>query len=259
MDWKLCILAILGSGAAGFINTLAGSGSVITLPLLMALGLPANIANGTNRLGILAQTSLAVVTLFKKGKLKLSREYLVILPTLPGAIAGAFIAVEIDETALRYSIGTMMLIMLIPTLLNAEKWLRKTTESQGAWKNPLFLLFFLAIGVYGGFIQAGMGVISLIVMVLWMKYDLVTANGIKNLMVFCFTVPVLAIFIWKGQVNWQIGALMVIGQGVGGWAAARFASDSPQAVIWIRRLLIVVIVVSVVEMFGLREWLFQYF
>ena len=99
MEWYL-VLALIGTGlAAGFINTTAGGGSMLTLPLLMFLGLPANVANGTNRIAILLQNVIGVSTFRQKKVLDFSTDYKLAIPAIVGSIIGAFFAVEVDEDA----------------------------------------------------------------------------------------------------------------------------------------------------------------
>ena len=115
-DWEIFLLIVCGF-IAGVINTLAGSGSLFTLPILLFLGLPANIANGTNRVGILLQTLVGAFTLYRGGKIKLSGDLKFIVPVTLGSVTGAMVAVGIDEGVLRNVIGWVMLLLLI----NLEK------------------------------------------------------------------------------------------------------------------------------------------
>jgi len=253
LEWYIYVLAILGGFAAGFINTLAGSGSLITLPILIFLGLPATVANGTNRLGVLLQSFVGTATLKQRGKLSLEGSQWLIIPSVIGAILGAVVAVDVSEQTMRYIIGAVMVVMLIPIVFNSDKWLRETSEPDQNHKNILSLAAFFVIGIYGGFLQGGVGILLLTSMVLISKLSINHANTFKNLIVFCFTIPAFIIFIMNDQVDWFLGVVLAIGQVFGAWIAARFATDHPAANSWIRRLLIVVIVVSVVELFELRQ------
>ena len=113
MEWYY-ILALVGTGlVAGFINTVAGGGSTLTLPLLMFLGLPANVANGTNRIAILLQNVVGVNTFRNKKVLNLTSDYKLAVPAILGSILGAYFAVEIDEETLRKVITGLMVVMLL--------------------------------------------------------------------------------------------------------------------------------------------------
>jgi uncharacterized membrane protein YfcA len=172
------ILAVIGVGLiAGFINTLAGSGSLLTLPLLMFLGLPANVANGTNRIAILLQNVVGVSS-FRQQKVLDFREGLKIgIPAVIGSLLGARIAVHLDDALMEKFIGGLLIGMFFLIILRPNRWL-KGREGQSpvkpAWQ---FLIFFL-IGIYGGFIQAGVGFFLLAGLVIGAGHELVRANAL---------------------------------------------------------------------------------
>ncbi len=251
LHWYSYILAVLAGVLAGIINTLAGSGSLITLPMLSFLGLPANVANGTNRIGVILQNAVGITTLGRGGKLNLKGSLWLVVPAVLGSILGAQIAVHLSKQAMNTAIGVVMVIMLVLVLLDPNRWLRTHSQvKEGRPSIPILAIFF-ALGVYGGFIQAGVGVFLLAAMVLGVGYNLVDANGIKLLIVLAFTLVAIVIFAANGQVNWGVGSLMAIGQGTGAWLAARFSIRNKDANVWVRRLLIVVIVASIAKYFGL--------
>ncbi len=255
MDDYIYILAILGGFLAGVINTLAGSGSLITLPILIFLGLPAYVANGTNRLGVVLQTIVSVFTLYKRGNLELKGSVWLIVPAILGAIPGAYIAVDLSDQVLKNIIGAVMIIMLIPLIMNADKWLRESSEEGGRHKRWHVVATFVLIGAYGGFLQAGVGIMLLSGMVLLAGFTIRRANGLKNLIVLCFSIPALGVFLINDQVNWELGLLLGSGQMLGGWVAARFAMENEATAVWVRRLLILMIILSAVELFNIRAML----
>ncbi len=250
-NWYVYLLAMLAGVLAGIINTLAGSGSLITLPMLIFLGLPANVANATNRIGVTLQTVVGVATYQRGGKLNLRGAAWLIGPAMLGSVAGALIARSLDADAMNTVIGVVMVLMLGVVLFNPERWLRAKSEVKPGRPGIGILILFFVLGVYGGFIQAGIGVLLLASMVLGLGYSLVDANGIKLVIVLAFTLVALAIFVAGGQVHWGLGVLMAVGQSVGAWLAARFAVRNKNANVWVRRLLIVVIIASILELFGL--------
>ncbi len=251
-------LAIAGGLAAGFINTLAGSGSLITLPILIFLGLPAPIANATNRVGIIVQTLVAVFTLSRQGNFRIGSSTPYVFPSVLGAIVGAFIALQIDEKALQTTIGVVLLIMLIPILLKPRQWLKERSDPNTGLSGLVAFVVFFAIGIYGGFLQAGVGIFLLIGLVLLVNYNLTDANAIKNFVVCCYTIPACLVFAWNDQIDWYLGGLMAIGQAIGAFLASYFALRYSRAQVWTRRLLIFVVLVSGAELLGFREWLFQW-
>lgn len=250
MEFALHIygLALLAGVFAGIINTLAGSGSLVTLPLLIFLGLPANVANGTNRVGILVQNIIGIRELKRGGYLPLAGSRWVIAVTTLGAIAGAFIAVDLDEAAMEVAIALVMVVMFFVILIKPQRWLREKAElAEGRPKIPILLMFF-AVGIYGGFIQAGVGVLLLAALVLGAGHTLITGNAVKLVITLVYTALILGIFIYAGQVNWSYGLLMAVGQGAGGFIGARFAIRVPGANVWVRRLLIVVVLASIIKL-----------
>jgi uncharacterized membrane protein YfcA len=164
-----------------------------------------------------------------------------------GAVLGAKLAIEVDEVWLNRAILGLMIFMLVVILVEPRKWLREGLPNSKAIRNPLYWLLFFGIGVYGGFIQAGVGIFLLAGLVLAGGYNLVHANAVKLVVVLVYSVLVLAIFQEGGQVNWGYGLLLAVGQMLGAWVAARFAADHPKARTWIRYLLIAVVIASIAK------------
>lgn len=242
MEYYHYPLVIAAGFAAGFINTLAGSGSLITLPLLIFIGLPANVANGTNRVGILLQNVMGAGSFRRRAVLDLRGALMLGVPAILGSVAGAQVAVNLDEALMQRAIGIVMIVMLVIILLRPERWLEgRLLELRGLPTLPQAGVFFL-IGAYGGFIQAGVGIFLLAGLVLSVGYDLVRANAVKVAIVLLFTISALVVFVRNGQVDWTVGLVLSIGNVLGAWLAARVAVEKGSA--WIRRLLILVIVVS---------------
>lgn len=253
MEWYLYPLAILAGIVAGVINTLAGSGSLVTLPMLVFLGLPSNVANATNRVGVVLQNIVGITTFQRSGRLNLSNSAWLVLATLPGAVAGAWLASNLGKAEMDRIIGVIMVVMLFVILLEPEKWLRQHSAVQEGRPSIWILLLFVGIGFYGAFIQASVGILILAAMVLGMNYSLAHANAIKLMIVLVVTAVALVIFINQGLIHWGFGLLMAVGQSIGAWGAARFATRAPNANVWTRRLLIAVVVVSIFQFFGLLD------
>jgi hypothetical protein len=233
--------------AAGFINTLAGSGSLLTLPLLILLGLPANVANGTNRVGVLLQGIVSVATFRRRGALPLAGTWKLIVPSVVGGIIGAQLAVDLDEQLLRQSIGVLLLVLLAVMVLNPERWI----ASRVAPREPRLLVevpLFFAIGVYGGFIQVSVGLFLLAGLVLGAGYNLIGANAMKNLLVLVFTAAALVVFVVNDQVEWMFGLLLGAGQAAGAWTAAHFAVKRGAS--FVRWFVVVITVGSAVALFA---------
>ncbi len=249
LEYYHYLIAILGSAIAGAINTLAGNGSAITLTILTELlGLPGNMANGTNRVGVLSQTVASTYAFHRKGKLDIfSSKYYIIL-TVIGAVLGVYVATRISNEAFIQVFRYLMIVMLIVVLVKPKRWLRETDT-----ENPPSMWFivpmFLALGFYGGFIQMGMGIFFLAIMVLGARHSLIDSNVIKSLIVAIYTAIVLAIFHYKGLVDWKIGGIMAIGQMAGGYLMANIAAKHPKANIWTHRVLVVVVIAAILRLF----------
>jgi uncharacterized membrane protein YfcA len=246
-DVVLYMLALVAGAIAGVVNTLAGSGSLVTLPMLMLLGLPATVANGTNRVGVVVQNIVGLATLHRRGALHIDGWVWFAIPVVAGAGLGATVAVDVDDRWLERAIGALMAVMLVVILVDPKKWLRTREESQVDRPTILLLLAFVGIGFYGGFIQAGVGILLLVGLVVGAGYDAVSANGVKLLLTLVFTVVALVVFAWNDHVSWGFGALMAVGQSVGAWAAARFAADRDDAGRWIRYLLFVIVAAAMLK------------
>jgi uncharacterized membrane protein YfcA len=255
LDYSIYLLAILAGIVAGIVNTLAGSGSLITLPMLVFLGLPSNVANATNRVGVIMQSIVGVATFQRSGKLNLSNSLWLIIASIPGAVAGAWAASTLGDAEMDMIIGIIMVIMLFVILFEPEKWLRQQSAVQEGRPSIWILLLFVAIGFYGGFIQASIGVLILASLVLGLNYSLAHANAIKLALVSIVTLAAMVVFINENLIAWGPGVLMAVGQSIGAWLAARFATTNKNAAIWTRRLLIAVVVIAIFQFFGILDGL----
>ncbi|NIS81107.1 MAG: TSUP family transporter [Anaerolineales bacterium] len=257
MEWYL-VLAAIGAGfVAGFINTLAGSGSLVTLPMLIFMGLPATVANGTNRVAILLQNLVAVESFRREGVLDWRGALVFGGPAVLGSVVGAQIAVNLDEAMMQRVIGVLMLVMLLVIVLRPRRWLHGVLERFEGRPSALQLLIFFGIGLYGGFIQAGVGIFLLAGLVLGAGYNLVRANAVKVGIVFFFTISALVVFVRNDQVNWLMGGIVAIGNMLGAYLATKVAVE--RGVVWVHRLLIVVVVVSALNLLGIFDLIGRFF
>ncbi len=253
MEWYL-YPAVIGIGLlAGFINTLAGSGSLLTLPFLMFLGLPANVANGTNRIAILLQNVVSVGGFRQKKVLSFREGLLFALPAVAGAMVGARIAVHLNEEVMRKTIGVLLVIMFFLIIYKPNRWLRgKEIELTRRRKLFLVILFFF-IGIYGGFIQAGVGFFLLAGLVIGAGADLVKANALKVFIILLYTPLALAFFMYYHQVNYVLGLVLAVGNMTGAWLGTRVAvSWGPR---FVRVILLLALFISAAKLTGLTDWL----
>lgn len=251
LEWFHYLIAIAGGFMAGIINTLAGSGSAITLTILTeVLGLPGNMANGTNRVGVLTAGIAGTHAFYSNGKLDIKKSSRYTIPTFIGAIAGILVAIWVSNEQFKTVFQYLMILMLFVILIKPKRWLQ---ETQDETTTPLWIVvpIFLAIGFYGGFIQMGMGVFYLASMVLIAKYNIIDGNAVKAFVVAAYTILAVAIFHYKGLIDWYLGGILAIGQTLGGWLTANYASQYKEAGIWAYRLLVLVVIWAILKLFNI--------
>lgn len=253
MEWYIYPLVVGAGFLAGFINTLAGSGSLITLPMLIFAGLPANIANGTNRVAVLLQCAVAVGKFKKEKMLDIRRVAYLTIPAVLGAVIGARIAVDLDEQLMRNVIGILMIVMLAVIIIRPRRWLEGKGDAIDGRPGWIQLIIFFGIGIYGGFIQAGVGIFLLTGLVLSAGYELVRANAFKNFIVLCFTAFALVVFIFNDQVDWVLGLVLAVGNMLGAWVAAHVAVKKGAP--FVRYILITVVIISAMMLLGLEDYI----
>lgn len=227
----LFVLAAMGFLAGG-INTIAGGGSNLTLPVLMLLGLPADVANGTNRVAVALQCVVGIRGFKQHDRLDVPAIMPILLPNLIGGVIGSLAAAVTPPTALKpLLLGTIILMSVIilvrPNFIAPPEGtpVIAVSESRGAWWT------LLLAGVYGGFVQAGVGFILLAALAGGLRYDLVRANALKMVCSLGFTLIALVVFIYFDQVRWMPGLILAAGTMVGAWLSVKFAVRAKQSTI----------------------------
>lgn len=241
-------LALFGTGlAAGVLNVLAGGGSFLTLPLLLELGLPEVPANATNRVGIAAQNVGAVWSFRSRGVSNWRWALANAGPALVGAALGAWIATRIDGATFRRVLAFLMIAVTLWTLWNpgAERAASNAGRDPGSRFRLVLLPAFFAVGVYGGFVQAGVGFFVLAITTA-AGFDLVRGNAIKVFVILGFTVVSLSWFAWHGHVWWGAGAALAAGTVVGGQLGVRFAIAKGHR--WLRGVVTVAVIALAVRL-----------
>jgi len=239
---------ILAGLFAGFINTLAGSGSLITLPLLMFLGLSPHQANATNRVAIFFQNLVAVRNFRQQKMLHTRQELYLVIPALIGSAVGASLAIQVNEEVLNTFIGILLFVMFFLILFKPDRWVKQQAGLVSGKGKVLRIIIFFFIGVYGGFIQAGVGFFLLAGLVLGVGYDLIKANAVKVLIVFTYTALALGIFIWSGQVNYLYGLVLAVGNASGAYVASKYARQI--GVKYIRFILLAAVFIAGLKVLG---------
>ncbi len=240
-------LLVGGGLVAGIVNTLAGGGSLLTVPLLVLVGLPGNVANGTNRIGILLQCLVGVWRFRAHGLFELRSVTPVLVPVVIGAALGALAVTRIADDSFERIFGALMLLLLVPTLRPLASQ-RASPPPGNGWKPATTALVFFAVGLYGGAFQAGLG-IPLLFALTHAGHDLVRANAVKLAVIAAVTLTAVPVFLWEGRIVWLPAALLALGYSLGGALGARFAVRGGERVI--RPILALAVVALAIRMFGL--------
>lgn len=220
-EWYHYALLIGVGFTVGFINTVAGGGSLLSLPTLIFLGLPPSVANGTNRVAIIFQTASATAGFRSKGVSTFPFNIYLGISALLGAIIGARIAVDVDGQTFNRVLAIIMvaviLIILFKPKIRAEEFAERLTGKY-LWIGIIAFFFF---GIYGGFINAGLGFIIILFLHYVNRMTLVRANATKVVVVFIYMLSALAVFVLNDKVDWFVGFILAIGNTTGAWVSSR--------------------------------------
>ncbi|WP_424961294.1 sulfite exporter TauE/SafE family protein [Ekhidna sp.] len=225
---------------AGFLNVAAGGGSLLTLPMMIFMGLPPNVANATNRVAILWQNVFAIRKFRKSGLVNGKYSFYLGLAAVPGAVLGALLAVDIKGELFAKLLSIVMIMVGITILRGKSGLAIKTVQSGSGSTNWLALLSFFLIGIYGGFIHAGVGFIIILVLELLGHQSMASINSIKVMVAFIYTLSVVLVFAIGDVIHWGYGLTLAIGTSVGGYLGSYFSIKKEDK--WIKRLLFVTIV-----------------
>lgn len=237
------VLLVVGGVIAGFVNTVAGGGSAITLPVLVELLNDPLLANGTNRVAVLLQNSAGLAG-FQRGRVvPWSAIKRLAVPVLVGALAGSWVATGVDAGTMEVVFAVVIVGVAMSVLVSPKRWegggevrLGRVTE----------ILAFIAIGFYGGFVQAGVGFLLLGGLVLGGGLNLVSGNAAKVALILTFTLVALPVFLAAGQVSLLAGGILAIGNMSGAWVASNLAVSTDGG--WIRWVLVIAALGAAVRM-----------
>ncbi|WP_341582176.1 sulfite exporter TauE/SafE family protein [Marinobacter metalliresistant] len=240
----LALLAI--GGLAGFINVLSAGGSMLTLPLLMFLGLPPQVANGTNRVAITLQSITAVGGFHRMGHGNLMVSLHLAVPAVLGSLLGAWVATWVADAVFEFVLVVAMIGASVFMLLPQPKLdTRPLTPDR---LGPVIYLAMFLIGVYGGFIQVGVGALFLVVLYRMLRIDLRQVNVFKVSIILLYTLPALVIFAISDQVRWGMGLTLALGNITGAFIAVRvnLSEKGAQWVKWITLVMVAAILVRLI-------------
>ena len=218
----MLVLLFAASVIAGIFNISAAGGSFLMLPLLIFYGLPPTVANGTNRISLLFQNWLGVYSFKKRDVWDLKTNVKLVIPAILGSILGAYYSSIMPDNQFKKIISVLMIIFVFVSLFSG----RNTKKISFRIKSyPIVFLIFLLIGFYGGFIQAGVGLLLIAGIKLATGYDLVKTNAVKTFIIASYTIVAIIIFALKGKIDWHVAAVVATGQGIGGYLGAKLAVE----------------------------------
>jgi hypothetical protein len=236
------LLLLLGAGFfAGVLNTIAGGGSLVTLPVLIFVGLPATVANATNRIALFVGGIGATHSFAKRGLIPAPWFKLALPPALLGVVIGTWGATRVGDVAFERVIAIVLLgaaglIMWQPVPKEVEGDVPGPPAGAKRW---MLGLAFFVLGVYSGFIQAGVGFLFTAVFAS-QGVDLIRANGVKAPLILMFTGLSMVLFAFTGLLSWAAGLSLASGQFFGSKFGVRLQILKGQR--WVRTVLIVTIV-----------------
>lgn len=242
--WQLPLLFAVGL-VAGILNVLAGGGSLLTLPLLIFMGLPSAVANGTNRIAIFCQNIFAIQGFRKRGVFPLQLALLCTPPALLGSWYGASLAISLNDQVFKRVLALIMIGVLIFTTVDPMKRFRREDVTFGLWRKTLIIISFFVVGIYGGFVQAGVGFIVITALLIH-GLDLVRINAVKVFVIFAYTFIALGVFMYHGQINYLLGFALAAGNSIGGMIGPKLAVDKGHD--WIKKVVSLTVLVFALKL-----------
>jgi len=246
MEWYNLILIFATGLFAGFINTIAGGGSLIALPMLIFLGLPSTVANATNRVAIFFQNIFGVAGFKSKGISSWPFSLYLGLIALVGAIIGARFAVDIRGELFNKILAVVMILVVFITIYKPKAKPQEGSGKENIWQNILSYGSFFLIGIYGGFIQAGVGFLIISSLTFINRFSLVKANATKVMVILIYTSAALVVFMLEGKIDWTAGLVLAAGNSLGAWFGSRWSVDKGDK--WIKRILVIMVITLAIKL-----------
>ena len=240
------ILLLAGGAVAGALNTLASSGSAITLPLLILLGIPPGIANGTNRLSVLLGSLSAVVSFQKTGSIPWKKTFRLSIPLALGSVLGAGTATLLTDDKIQFVINIAIVLALAVLIIGSRRFVSGSEASQEP-ESPYIAPALALVGFWTGFIVLDSATYMILALVMLGSMDVTKANPIKAVFLLIASILTIPIFFLQGQVSWIPGIFLAIGSSFGSWWAARLAIQ-PWIKRWVYLLLIVIVALELTIM-----------
>lgn len=240
------ILIIIACGiVAGFFNVAAAGGSLLTLPMLIFLGLPSVVANGTNRVALLIQNIVSVSAYAKQQVISWRYALQLGVAATIGAVIGAYIAVEVSDLFFNRLLAIMMVLAMV-LIVGVPVKDRQAIAYEDIRNKTWGMFIFFLLGIYGGVLHAGIGFLMVLIMVRMNGLSILMSNSIKVTVALIYTIPVLLIFIYKGAVDWEKALFLSIGNAIGAWLGATFSIKSGE--LWLKRILIIALLIMAIAL-----------
>ena len=245
MDIFTIAILILAGFFTGFANTVAGGGSLVSLPVLIFLGLPPGIANATNRVAIFIQNIFGIAGFRSKGLKVKPYSFHLGLIALAGAFLGAKVSVDLDDDLFNKIIAVILIFVMVLTVFNPVKK-GVLTERLGTKHRIIGMITFFGIGFYGGFIQVGVGFLIMGALTHINHFTLVQTNSAKVFIVFIYTSAALAVFIYEGMIHWGYGLTLAVGNASGAWIASRLSVKKGDK--WIKAFMFIMVIAMAIKL-----------
>lgn len=211
------ILIFLTGIASSFINIMAGGGSILNLGAMVLLGVEPAVANGTNRVGLLVQNISGIRSYLKNGKNHIKKGIKISMIVLPGALIGAYIAINISGEIFKKMMSIAILIVVLSLFLPKKARIKKL-------KNDfIFYILMFLIGIYGGFIQAGVGFLIMATFKHLKDMSLVEINFYKIMIILVYNIPIILMFGVTNNINLIYALALSLGNFIGANLSVKFS------------------------------------
>jgi len=243
--WQGVVLIAVGI-VGGFVNVMAGGGSLITVPVMVFMGLPGPVANGTNRIAILAQNLTAIVTFARRGFSDYRLSLTLAACAIPGALAGALVGTQLEGVWFNRALALIMIAVML--VMYFDKGATEQSQDHQPTRRQLFNghLLMVGAGFWGGFIQLGVGFILMPILNRVMGLDLVRTNMHKVFIIAVYTIVALSVFASQIELMWVVGIVLALGNSIGGYLGAHFAVTKGEGLI--RLVLNLVLVAFIIKL-----------
>ncbi len=251
MSLSVALILLISGLFVGFINTLSAGGTVISVALYLALGLPANVANATNRINVLIQSFGTSYLMHRNKLLDINKAIRFSVPAIIGALIGSLFAVRISNDLFSYFMGAILLFMIVFLFYKPKSFHEDNLEKINK-KTPFYhYIVFFFIGIYGGFIQVGTGFYLIMAGTGLLGLNILRTNALKIAIMGAYTVVAMLVFVLDSKIIWSYGLVHSAGAIIGSWIATRFAMRRGAG--FVNIIIILVIILTALNLFGIID------